>query len=205
LSQLDTPIRKCRQCGKEACNEEELELFVKAHTQIGRDNLCKSCFNKWQKERKKTDDRYYLKDKFNDIRGRCYNPNRKDYHLYGARGINICDEWLNNPESFVEWALSSEWKRGLEIDRIDCDGSYSPENCRWVTPLKQSRNRRNTVTFPDKGTRICCRCKVEKPLTEFSKDRSGRRYDCNECRRKPPTRGHELVHFIVPPKSRCEE
>ena len=143
--------------------------------------------NKYRKHRRDTDDRYYLIHKFRNMKNRCYQSNHTLYYRYGAIGITICDEWLNDPESFVNWALSSGFKRDLEIDRIDNNGSYSPENCKWSSRLEQQRNRRNTVTFPEKGTRICCRCKIEKPLTEFHRDRhrpQGRTYRCRECRNK---------------------
>jgi len=187
MSQLVESLRTCRSCGLEAHSKEDLELFV-SHKQRpqGRANLCKNCWNKWQNQKKEKDDQFYLKHKYNDMVGRCYNSKHMRYPYYGNRGIAVCSEWLNNPDAFVDWALSSGWKRELEIDRIDSDGPYSPDNCRWATKLVQQRNRRNTVTFPEKGTRICCRCKVEKPLTDFPRDRTasqGRRYDCNECRR----------------------
>ena len=143
--------------------------------------------NIYRKHRRDTDDRYYLRHKFRNMKNRCYSSNHPLYYRYGAIGITICDEWLENPESFVGWALSSGWKRELEIDRIDNSGPYSPSNCQWSTRLTQQRNRRNTVTFPERGTRICCRCKIEKPLTEFHRDRhrsQGRTYRCRECRNK---------------------
>jgi len=55
----------------------------------------------------------------------------------------MCAEWLDNPQSFIEWAESHGAKRGLEIDRIDSDGDYSPDNCRFISHEKNSRNRRN--------------------------------------------------------------
>lgn len=143
--------------------------------------------NKHRKHKRDTDDRYYLRHKFRNMINRCYRINHTLYYRYGAIGIIVCDEWLNDPNSFVDWALSSGWKRELEIDRIDNSGPYTPDNCKWSTRLEQQRNRRNTVTFPDRGTRICCRCKIEKPLTDFHRDRhspQGRTYVCKECRNK---------------------
>jgi len=187
MSQLVDPLRICRKCGKEAHTEEELELFtIHKKRPHGRGTLCKECFNQWQNKRRDTNDGFYLKHTYNNMISRCYNPKYPHYADYGGRGIIVCGEWLIDKQKFVAWALSSGWKRGLEIDRIDSDGPYSPDNCRWATKLVQQRNRRNTVTFPEKGTRICCRCKVEKPLTDFPRDKTasqGRRYDCNECRR----------------------
>jgi hypothetical protein len=77
------------------------------------------------------------------MKQRCYNQNRKKYKDYGLRGIKICDEW-QDAAIFAEWAFSNGYQKGLQIDRIDNDGNYEPNNCRFVTPKENSRNRRNT-------------------------------------------------------------
>ena len=115
---------------------------------------------------------------------RCYNPKRENYSIYGGRGITICQEWLDDPNSFIDWALNNGFQRHLSIDRIDSNKKYAPENCRWATRQQQSRNTRFNTTNFEKGTRICQICKVEKPLTEFSRNRSrpkGRNYLCKPC------------------------
>lgn len=79
------------------------------------------------------------------MKSRCNNPNRPKYKDYGARGIKVCDEWNYSAENFCVWALENGYCEGLQLDRIDNNGNYEPNNCRWVTPKENSRNRRNTV------------------------------------------------------------
>jgi len=75
---------------------------------------------------------------------RCEDAKREKYKDYGGRGIAVCKEW-HEPNTFMDWAFSSGYSEGLQLDRINNSGGYSPDNCRWVTPKQNSRNRRNTV------------------------------------------------------------
>lgn len=76
------------------------------------------------------------------------------YKNYGARGIKICDEWLNDFESFMTWAINNGYRKGLSLDRIDNDGPYSPENCKWATRKQQSRNTRRNVWVEINGKKM---------------------------------------------------
>lgn len=79
---------------------------------------------------------------WNHMKTRCY---RKSYHAfqhYGGRGIRVCDEWLHNFQSFYDWAMSNGYEENLSIDRIDTNGNYSPDNCRWATMADQNKNKR---------------------------------------------------------------
>lgn len=73
---------------------------------------------------------------------RCHNPKDHDYIRYGARGINVCDEWRKDKMAFFNWAFANGYKKGLTLDRIDNNGDYSPQNCRWVTIKQQQSNKR---------------------------------------------------------------
>ncbi len=79
-----------------------------------------------------------------NMRQRCYNPKDIRYHRYGGRGISVCPEWNTNFLSFYRWALQSGYADHLTLDRINNDGNYEPENCRWATPLQQTLTRSTT-------------------------------------------------------------
>lgn len=87
----------------------------------------------------------------NRMKQRCYNKNTPNYKNYGGRGIVVCDEWLNNFMKFYNWAINNGYDDNLTIDRIDVDGNYEPNNCRWITNLEQQNNKRNNVLLTYKG------------------------------------------------------
>lgn len=76
-----------------------------------------------------------------DILGRCYNTNHKEYFRYGGRGITVCEEWRKNPGKFFEWSYANGYADNLTIDRFpDKNSGYGPTNCRWATKKEQNNN-----------------------------------------------------------------
>lgn len=103
-----------------------------------------------------------LLNRFRHMKSRCYNKNDKGYKNYGAKGILICDEWLEDPIKFVEWAINNGYSPELSIDRVNTFGNYEPNNCRWITIQEQQNNKRNTVYITAFGE--------TKTLKEWSED-----------------------------------
>lgn len=93
---------------------------------------------------------------------RCTNPGRNYYLNYGARGISVCQEWMDDFDSFFLWAVNNGYSESLTIDRIDNDGNYSPSNCRWADRTRQSNNTRRNYWICAFGER--------KSLSDWSRD-----------------------------------
>lgn len=87
-----------------------------------------------------------------NMRNRCNCPTNKDYGLYGGRGIHVCHEW-DKFINFYNWAMSHGYNDTLSIDRIDPNGDYCPENCRWITMEEQQSNKRNNRYIEVHGKR----------------------------------------------------
>ena len=100
-----------------------------------------------------------------EMRYRCNNPQNKSYPRYGGRGIKVCDEWNDSFVPFYEWAMANGYqeniaesgKNRLSIDRINNNGDYEPDNCRWVDDHTQALNKRNSLTLEER-TCVCPMC-----------------------------------------------
>lgn len=96
---------------------------------------------------------------WSSMKSRCADKNDR---RYGGRGIAVCTDWTNDYVVFAEWARANGYADHLQVDRINNDLGYSPENCRWVTPADNLRNKRNAVYVTAQGT--------TKRLTDWARD-----------------------------------
>lgn len=135
---------KCSICGWEADMEKKYICKTKKckHKNLGGNYISQQ---KWENKK--------LQHVFAGMLQRCYNPNDKSYHWYGAKNIKVCSEWTKDPLSFERWALENGYKDGLTIDRKDSNKDYCPENCRWVTLEENSKYKSTTKILEVDG--IC--------------------------------------------------
>lgn len=90
------------------------------------------------------------------MKWRCYTKSNTSYKNYGGRGIRVCEEWLNDFLSFYTWAIENGYSDELTLDRIDVDGNYEPDNCRWVSMKVQDNNKRNNKYLEYNGEIHSC-------------------------------------------------
>lgn len=96
------------------------------------------------------------------IKSRCLYKKNQRYSRYGGRGIKMCDEWLNSFIAFRNWSYDNGYKEGLTIDRIDNDGDYEPNNCRWVLPREQYLTRSTSIVVEKDG--------IKKTINDWCKE-----------------------------------
>lgn len=88
------------------------------------------------------------------MKRRCYVEKELRYHQYGGRGITMNPGWKESFDRFAEWALANGYKQGLTIERIDVNGNYCPENCKWITRREQAFNKRDTIWVDYHGRHV---------------------------------------------------
>lgn len=93
---------------------------------------------------------------------RCGSETSHDYQFYGARGIDVCAEWRDSVSSFVLWAKSAGWEKGMHLDRIKNNEGYSPSNCRFVTHKENQNNRRSNTIISVRGEDLTLSQAAEK-------------------------------------------
>lgn len=140
----------CRcECGNET-------MVLRSNLLCGSVVSC-GCFHKEvasmaNRKHRKSGDRVYRI--WAEMKSRCLNNNNIGYERYGGRGIKVCDRWKDSFESFLV-DMGEPPGNDYTIDRIDNNGDYEPSNCRWATPMQQSRNRRSCIMVEYGGEKIC--------------------------------------------------
>lgn len=145
-------------------NDISKKRIIKLSTKHGKSNT--KLYNIWQ-----------------GIKQRCCYTKHISYKDYGGRGITVCDTWLHDFDVFYDWAKSSGYKDGLTIDRIDVNGNYEPNNCRWVTRKQQNLNTRQNVYLTYNGKTQTMKEWSDELCVNYNTLRTRHRngYDDKEC------------------------
>lgn len=122
------------------------------------------------------------------MKRRTTDPKQENYKNYGGRGITVCDEWLDDFQSFYDWSMNNGYKEGLSIERVDTNGNYDPSNCRWIEPIDQYYNKRNTVLVEIDG--------IKKTYKEWTEQLGVNRWWIESRVRK----GLYKKHYLYPKK-----
>ena len=133
----------CMTCGFERIARLSDLKYPKVCTHIRIDGESACNKTNWSDQR--------LRSIFDGMKKRCYDKYNKDYRWYGAKGIKVCDEWMDDPKLFEDWSLANGYTSRLTIDRIDANKNYSPDNCRWVTKTNNSKYKSTSYMIDVNG------------------------------------------------------
>ena len=136
---------KCQLCGDKVVRVRQVGINGKSCGCLKRERMCELNDS-------------LLHGVWATMKTRCLNINSPKYKWYGARGISVCDSWLEF-KPFYAWAQANGYKEGLELDRRDNDGNYEPENCRFVTHTTNVQNSRLAKLNMEKANEIRLICK----------------------------------------------
>lgn len=129
-------VEQCHECAMKSTSEREMRFVRRMQDAM----LC----NRRDK----------LRTVWRNMKDRCYNPKNKSYKYYGEKGVTVCKEWLEDFETFKEWAFANGYKDGLTIERNNIDDNYCPDNCRFITRREQTYNRTKSLFIVFEGKRI---------------------------------------------------
>lgn len=160
--------RRCLAICKECNREYEVDP-----NKLKYRNHC-GCIRKGVIANKYSKDFPRLADIYKKMISRCYKKNNKDYYLYGKKGIKVCNEWKNDRNTFMEWALNNGYNDNLTIDRINNENGYFPDNCRWSNAATQARNTNRNVMTMDNAI------KMRKEYANFIK-LMAKKFNCSKA------------------------
>ena len=138
-------ICRCDVCGREVSMKANTLKSLRQHT-------C-GCGHPMKDVQNQSRDRLY--GIWIKMKHRCYNTKAGKYKNYGGRGITMCEEWLKDYNTFRDWALAHGYEETLTIDRINVNGNYEPDNCRWIPLNEQGKNTTRTVRITVNGITKC--------------------------------------------------
>lgn len=165
MERIDTENWKCKcECGNEVI--KKAQTLKTAAIRESKNTTC-GCYFHGEAAKNTRLHRTWC-----SMKRRCYNPNAAYYNLYGGRGIKVCNEWQEYL-NFKEWALNNGYTDNLTIDRIDSNGNYEPDNCRWVDWKVQQNNRRNNKYFEGKSFEEISKETGIKIKTLYERNRRG--------------------------------
>lgn len=127
---------KCSKCGFETNMIMHQIKYTKNCTHLKANGDYQTYDMRWNNQK--------LAKIFRGMMGRCYSKTDKSYRWYGAKGIGVCKEWIDNPRLFEDWSMEHGYQEGLTIDRINETQDYCPENCRWITREDNARYKSTT-------------------------------------------------------------
>lgn len=137
------------------------------------------------------------------IKSRCFNQNNHNYHNYGGRGITMCNEWKNDYNTFKQWALENGYDetggRNCSIERININGNYGPDNCKWATAKEQGNNRRTNTIIVYNGVKYTLSQLADKAGLNYSTfiSRYSRGWDINKIMNCPVRRYGRVMKCLL--------
>lgn len=154
------------------CDCGNIKEILGTHLVQGKTKSC-GCYNS-EKASQSCKNRTIIPNKrimyiWQSMKQRCYKEDSISYKNYGAKGIKICNEWLNNPKVFYDWAINNGYEERLTIDRINNNGDYEPNNCRWTDWETQMRNTKHNIIINYQGETNCVKYFIDKyKLNQFA-------------------------------------
>ena len=136
------------------CEKKTKKFIAGGDLRLGKTKSC-GCYNSEIASERKTHglSNTRLYHIWHDMKRRTLNLNCSTYDEYGGRGIKVCKEWMRL-ENFIDWAIKNGYQDNLTIDRIDVNGDYCSENCRWATNIEQANNKRTNNFLEFNGKKL---------------------------------------------------